>query len=377
MKRILILSKGYPPDVGGLETYAEKVAAAYAAKGLDVTVLTSCSEAWSEEQRGRNLRVVNVGQSAHQWRVMLRMLLRLLPLVRESKFDLVHATTWRLAVPAMIMLPSVRRLITVHGREVFVVPRLLKPLMKLALRKAFAVIAVSRPILDELVRRYALRLRRAAVAWNGVSFAEAAGPSDGGQKDPYLAFTVCRLVERKNIVSAVRAVGSLRRQGIEITYAIAGRGPEYDALARVVAEESLEGAVQLLGYVSDREVVHWYRRAGIFLHPQIAPRDGDDLEGFGISIADAMSFGCIPIVGASGGPSDFVTHGVNGLVVQSGTPDEVVSCLRSLAGDPSLYRQLSESAVQFARTHLTWDTHVRKALQLAMPPADDDGLQKQ
>jgi glycosyltransferase involved in cell wall biosynthesis len=61
----------------------------------------------------------------------------------------------------------------------------------------------------------------------------------------------------------------------------------------------VEGKVKLLPNISRRELRDVLRRSKVYLHTS-------KNEPFGISIIEAMSSGCIPIVPDSGGPKEFV-----------------------------------------------------------------------
>jgi len=357
---ILLLAKAYPPETGGVETYSEQVAMAYVRAGHQVTVLTTHPGPQGEEQRGP-VRVLNMGQHGGQAMIFLRMARQLWSLRRQA-FDMVHATTWRVALPALLLRRALPMVLTVHGREVFVVPAPLRPLMMAVLRHARLIPTVSQPILDKIEEDLDTRLQGAFADWNGISFeADSRRPHDKPEGRVEI-FCMCRLVARKNLDGAIRAVAALVEQGHDIRFRIAGGGEEADALAALVAGLQLQDHVILLGRVPDEDILPLYRSSHIFLHPQVATRGGADLEGFGLTIADGMSFGCVPVAGASGGPLDFITPGETGYLVDGHKTGEIEAALARLITDTAHRTALSRAAQAFAWAQLTWDTHVRKIL---------------
>ncbi|MBK1720331.1 glycosyltransferase family 4 protein [Thiocystis violacea] len=360
MSRFLLISKGYPPETGGLESYAKQVGAAYAAEGHEVVLLTACS-ATRKEFEDDNVRILNVGM-APQLIVFLRML-QVLFRFSPGDFDIVHATTWRTAMPALVRGFRASIVLTVHGREVFVVPSYLKRLMSLTFRRVDAVIGISAPIMVKFQETIHPKLRQVGVAWDGISFqrlAEAHSPAP----NPSQIFCVCRLVERKNLHGAIMALAPLKREGLDFRFFIAGLGPERERLAGLIHQLDLKSHVTLLGRISDEDLLGYYRSSGIFLHPQIATLDGGDIEGFGISIADAMSFGAAVIAGNSGGPSDFISHGSTGLLVDGQQPEAITTAVRNLLMRPEEQRQLGLAAQAFALRELTWSRHVERIMAL-------------
>jgi GT2 family glycosyltransferase/glycosyltransferase involved in cell wall biosynthesis len=77
----------------------------------------------------------------------------------------------------------------------------------------------------------------------------------------------------------------------------------------------------------------------------------EQAEHFGISIIEAMSAGCIPIVYSLGGPIEIVKHGINGVAV--GSVDEMADwTLRLLDGWDSIQvQEMRRNAVSTAKTY--------------------------
>lgn len=356
--KILLVAKAFPPITGGIETYSEEVAKAYLAKGHDVTVVTAHSGPTGLENRD-GLAVWNVGGTS-QPAVLFGMIRKFFQLRKTASFDLLHATSWRVAVPATAILRQ-SAVITVHGREVFVVPSYLRTLMNHTLRRAKSVVVVSKPIGDKLQASLGFNLPNLLVSWNGVSFPEIAFTSDSTPQQGRI-LCLCRLVERKNLECAVAAVARLHAEGFDLSFHIAGSGPMGDSIDAAIAEAGAGDYISRLGFIDTPEAIREYQKAEYFLHPQIATESGSDLEGFGISIADAMSFGCITIAGNSGGPADFITDGKTGYLVDGRTVNDIADKLRELISNPNLAHDVAEAGRSFAKAELTWASHVQKVL---------------
>jgi len=66
------------------------------------------------------------------------------------------------------------------------------------------------------------------------------------------------------------------------------------------------------------------------------------VEHFGISTAEAMAAGCVPVVINKGGQPEIVEHGVNGFVWE--TLDELRNYTTRLINDDALRAKMSEAA---------------------------------
>ncbi len=356
-QRVFVFAKGFAPDEGGMQTYAAGVAHGYAALGARVTVFTQTSIG-PRAAEADGLRLVDIGPGKSPL-----VIARLRAAVRREMGangapDFVHATTWRTGVIAR--LAGLAYTVTVHGREMARTQGLAAMVMRRVLARAERIVAVSHYTRDAMLARFPELTDRTVVAWNGCDSdsAAACGPKDA---DPPLVLTLCRIEPRKNVATAIDAVAACNSAAIRCHYVVAGRGPEL-AKVRAQAERLSQGQdIRIAGFVSDNEMATLYRRAAIFLHPQIAVEDGRDFEGFGIAIADAMAAGCACIVGRDGGTPELVENGVSGIVVNGHDGDDVAAALKRLLDDPERCRAIGTAA----RTHaarFTWDRHVGIAL---------------
>lgn len=363
--RIWVVARVHWPDEGGVQTYVAQVAQAYARMGLQVTVFAKSSAGPRRNVEG-GITLVDVGPTS-QVRVYLRLARAMASAwLAGERPEAIHACTWRAAIPA---LPFPRPLIvTVHGREVGRPAGKAFRLMRRVLSRAARVVAVSDATRTLLLARMPDLGRRCVAAWNGVVLPPERS-TETGNAVPRL-ITVCRLVPRKNVPAAVRAVSQCLALGIALDYTVIGRG-EDEAAVREALARHVGGGITMAGYVSDAELAERYRTADLFLHPQIALEDGAEMEGFGLSVADAMAQGIPCIVGRDGGPGELVRDGIDGLVVDGQSPEAIADAVARLARDPNYRRQLGESARTFAAENFSWDRHCRLALEgIAGVPAE-------
>lgn len=92
--------------------------------------------------------------------------------------------------------------------------------------------------------------------------------------------------------------------------------------------------VEFTGWVSDEELVRWYQRASVYVQASLH-------EGFGLSVAEAMTAGCIPVVSRAGALPEVV--GDDGLLVDPAYPNTIgsaiVAALAQNAGCRQCYRK--------------------------------------
>jgi glycosyltransferase involved in cell wall biosynthesis len=170
------------------------------------------------------------------------------------------------------------------------------------LRNARLAICVSEHTRSELLRNYPMDPERCVVvhnsldpAFTGDEMADGSagdgsaggGPVEGAvtqTRGPYF-LVVGTIEERKNVLRLAEAFARCREAGLTTRLVVAGRpGHGSEAFLRRIKAPDLEGAVEVLGGVADRELCGLYRGAVGLLFPSLE-------EGFGLPILEAMQTG--------------------------------------------------------------------------------------
>ncbi|MBM2710763.1 glycosyltransferase [Mesorhizobium caraganae] len=136
--------------------------------------------------------------------------------------------------------------------------------------------------------------------------------------------TVCRLVEKKGVEFALRALASLKASHPEIDwrYDIIGDGPLRMDLEKLALELGLTGRVTFLGSLPHAEVKQRLRKAHLFLLPSITASDGD-MEGIPVALMEAMASGLIAVSTYHSGIPELIEDRETGLLA----PERDVSLL--------------------------------------------------
>jgi len=94
--------------------------------------------------------------------------------------------------------------------------------------------------------------------------------------------------------------------------------------------------VFLAGRVSDEELLSYYRRASVYVQASLH-------EGFGMSVAEAMLAGCIPVVTRAGALPEVVGDG--GIYIESVDPAEISRAIREASSFSQNQRQLTRNRI--------------------------------
>lgn len=121
-----------------------------------------------------------------------------------------------------------------------------------------------------------------------------------------------RLVrQQKRADLLIEFIKCLEERGFDYIFQIAGEGECRDMIMDYVRHHHLERKVELLGRLPKSEMQTFWKRQDIFINIS-------EYEGTSLSMLEAMSCGCVPVVTDVSGAKEFITHGENGYICDIG-----------------------------------------------------------
>ena len=220
------------------------------------------------------------------------------------------------------------------------------------------LITLDREMLGESKRLYTIsRLTSARLAkYNGMASEPLYHPSRladrlrGGPAGDYI-LSVGRLETIKRADLVVRA---MRAIDCPLRLVVVGEGTQLENTERLVADLGLSDRVELTGAVSDEQLIELYAGALAVVY---VPYDED----YGYVTLETF-LARKPLVTArdSGGPLEFVEHGVNGVVCEP-QPEALADAVNRLHGNRAMAAALGDAGYDRART-VTWDGVIEKLL---------------
>jgi glycosyltransferase involved in cell wall biosynthesis len=157
---------------------------------------------------------------------------------------------------------------------------------------------------------------------------------------------VARLVEKKGVDLLIRAAALLRARGADFMVRIAGDGPEWARLQRLVHELEVADRVTFLGPLMESEVRAEYGRASVFALPcQLLPNG--DRDGLPNVLLEAMSHGLAVVSTTLAGVREAVVDGESGLLVAPRDEVALADALERVLADGALRARLGAKARQY------------------------------
>lgn len=324
--RLLLVTRGFPPRVGGVETLCAQLAGGLAARGVEVTVATY----------GGPIRRPTVTRPNAPYRV-LRLPSRgdtfewsrhLVPLVGRLDFDVCHVHNLHATVAGAVWAAAGDRpyVLTTHYHGAGHTPpaRLLhpayRPLARRVVAGAAAVTAVSEGE-AALVRRH-FGVEPQVIA-NGVDPAPPAQPVPATGAGPPTIAVVSRLLGYKRVDAVLRALAEL--PGYELR--VVGDGPERAELLRLADRLGVRRRLRLTTErLSDPAVRAVLRAAAVHVNLSAA-------EAFSYTVLEALAAGTPVVTSGDTALADWARRFPEAVTsADPARPAEVAAAVRRLAG---------------------------------------------
>jgi glycosyltransferase involved in cell wall biosynthesis len=156
------------------------------------------------------------------------------------------------------------------------------------------------------------------------------------------------LKARKNLFLLLEAWRLVRAARPDLKLLVAGGGPLLDPLRREGARLGLADSVAFAGYVPEADKVAHFNLADIFFFPSA-------MEGFGLTVAEAMSC-ALPVVASNRGSiPELVVEGEGGFVCDPDRPERFVERLLLQAGDRALREKFGAANADRVERLFRWD----------------------
>ncbi len=366
---VAIVAPYFPPAVGGLERYAERLARAISeTDDLSVVVLTSNPNGRrTEVDTGGPYTIVRLGTWLTMSHTPVGPLwpLEISDQLRRHGVALVHAHAPVPYIADVACLVAGHRpvVFTYHsgsmakGRqpldtfisayESAVLPRLF--------RRSSAVVAVSG---KSLAARWPGRY----MIYPGVDTdIFVPRPTGGVVEGPRILYvgSMARSSTWKGVNILLDAFTLVRRSIGTARLELVGPGDATSRYADQAARLGVLDAVDFRGSLGGEDLVKAYQRATVVVLPSTS-----QAESFGMCLVEAMSCGKPVVASRIGGIPEVVEHGTEGLLFTPGDVGELADACRRLLVEHDLAQRLGENGRQKTKERFAWPDRVAEYLAL-------------
>lgn len=173
-------------------------------------------------------------------------------------------------------------------------------------------------------------------------------------KKPQNIIYVGRLEPLKRVEDAIKGIGLLLEDNINVKLTILGDGVMLSQLKNLVQEMKIEDYVLFKGNISEKKRMEdEYLKADILLLPSLS-------EGTPKVLAEAMAHSVVPIAVKGVGSNDYIIqNGINGILVPEQSPESIANSIRKLVESKDTFSNMIYHSKRYAAEH-TLDNEVDK-----------------
>jgi glycosyltransferase involved in cell wall biosynthesis len=220
------------------------------------------------------------------------------------------------------------------------------------------LVAVSNFVKKTIVEETFVQEDKVTVIYNGVDESKFAGlkkaKSEPGE-EVHLIY-VGRIIRAKGLFVLVNSLSRLKNLNWKLN--IVGDGDALEQLKNEISRKNLPGRINLKGFMKYEDVIKELDKSDIFILPTMR------MEGFPMTIVEAM-FSGLPVVASDiGGNPDTVVDGETGYLVKPGSADELSDKLTELINNADKRLVFGENGRKRAYKEFTIDRMVDKYEQV-------------
>jgi len=336
--RVLVVTNDFPPAPGGIQRYVGDLLRHVP---WEVHVAAPFHpDASSDAHVSRYDRALTPTRRTATW---------IATQAREHRCDVVLYAALPLALlgPGVAEHTGVPYALFLHGAELTIpaaVPGIRRRYAS-ALEGAAARFAVSRYTKRRAEERFDM-----PVFWVGAGVDIDVFSPGPVEHEGFVVGCVGRFVRRKGHADVLRAVSSLRAEGLPARSMMIGWGPREQRLRRIARRS--EVPTEFMVGISQGALADAYRNMDVFAMPAHTRWAGLEVEGLGLVYLEAAASGLPVIAGRSGGAPETVDDGRTGFVVAN--EQQLASALRTLQTDPDLAADMGSAGRARVAEIFTW-----------------------
>ena len=333
--KILLATASYVPDRGGTAIHTHQVAHRLAARGHEVTVVSTVPRGpFSRESNDGRVKVkrVRAWPPARDYYFAPE----LVRIVRQSQDDLLHCQGYHTLVAPLVMLSALSAGIpfvtTFHsGGHSSRLRRALRPAQALALRpllrRAHQLIAVSDFEAELFARRTRLPLSRFMVIPSGVDLPQTV--PEARRPSPPLILSIGRVESYKGHHRVLEALPALNRKAPGARLRVVGTGPYEGELRRLAKRLGVDQLLEIAPVPAEQR-----EEMARLLHQAGCVAMLSEYESQGLAIQEALALGRPLLVSESSALDALRAHANVRAVGSQATSEEIAAAVLELLDSP-------------------------------------------
>lgn len=361
----------YPPHIGGMEYYVERLSEELASRGHDVTVFTSSNNGNQETYTRNKVKIKTLKIMTKIYNNPISPTL-FSQLMTEEKPDIIHAhqypifysdtaaiVAWTRKIPLIIHVHVVSD--AKSPLSGFISDGYYSTIGLRTLRTAKTVIVPSKAYQTKMSQMY-VNPKKLAVVPYGIDTKKFQKNIDYdkfkikyGLQGSKIILTVGRLNYQKGFHNLIKILPGVRKQISNAKLVIVGEGEQMSNLKKLSQSLGLFNSVIFTGALNQTEIPSAYLAADLFVLPSL-------FESFGISLIEAQAAGKPVVCTNTGGVSEALLDGKTGFLVESCDLLKLQKAILFLLVNDKLASKMGKSGREFVNSAFTIDIMVHRII---------------
>lgn len=398
IKRVVILTQDYFPEIGGITTWCYELANSFANKGLEVILITKdvLNSVNTKQVNSNNLdlnehfKVIRL--DSHKWKntrnaKFLNEIEKFAKKFKNKEYKnqeyrnngfceetVFLCANWKVATACYLFnlkhpfsKSKISYFVAIHGLDAIEGRFSNRILQRKILNNSNGVICVSNYTKSLLHSK--INPSKVSVINNGIDLKKFIKFSEKHKSTNQYNEDILQLINKYNLTNldtSFVSVGRLvKRKGFDknilalldlpedVHYYLIGDGNFRSELEKLTKDNNLSNRVHFLGYLVDNEL---YSILSLFKLHSMPCRmiDGWDVEGFGITYLEAAAVGVPSIGGRNSGAEDAIVNNLTGLLVDGNNQIEISNTIKNILFDYKLQNTLKNNSIENVKNY-DWD----------------------
>jgi glycosyltransferase involved in cell wall biosynthesis len=233
---------------------------------------------------------------------------RLKKIIADEKPDIVHiqqVNRMAFMTARLLRKQRIKYAVTAWGSDVLIIPKknaLYKKITQYVLNHATHITADSLDMIQAI--RALSENKNVALIFFGIE------PIESGVKEKII-FSNRSLNELYNISGVIDEFFEFQKLNPDWKLVIAGKGELESDLKKKSENLGINSKVEFVGWLSSQQNIEWYKKSAIYISIPFS-------DGTSVSLLEAMSAGCIPVVSDLPVSYEWIENKRTGIIKQSG-----------------------------------------------------------
>ena len=261
------------------------------------------------------------------------------------------------------MLYKIPYINTIHGEEVYLSKKYhTTPILKLLVNNSYKTLTNSSGTLKVCLES-GLKKDKLEILPFGVD-TNIFRPYNGLKDETVIQIlSIGYLIERKGFQYLIKSIKEVLKIQDNVKLKIVGTGPLENQIKNQIKELKLERDVEIMGNVSDEELLNLYNSSDIFVLSSIVDSQGNT-EGLGVVLLEAMA--CkLPVIASNiGGIPDIVHDNVNGILVPQKNVLELSKAINELINNEEFRKSMALNGYEMVKGHFSWEQIAKDYIEI-------------